>query len=145
MVGCRAFLQESSPTQGSNPLLSCLLHWQAGSLPRVIHGKPHPCYAIAQDSSQSGCVMELLSNEQLLAAWGFCSEGYWAHSLLLSSSNASTMQDLWLFAVCLHSHSAFIVNISLMFMILLPGCSVFSRFGEFEKPCCHRHCHFPRI
>ena len=35
-------------TQGSNPLLSCLLHWQAGSLPWVIPGKPHPCYAIAK-------------------------------------------------------------------------------------------------
>ena len=25
----------------SNPCLLCLLHWQAGSLPPVAHGKPH--------------------------------------------------------------------------------------------------------
>ena len=31
-VGCHALLQGIFPTQGSNPLLLCLLHWQAGSL-----------------------------------------------------------------------------------------------------------------
>ena len=30
-VGCQARLQGIFPTQGSNPCLSCLLHWQAGS------------------------------------------------------------------------------------------------------------------
>ena len=30
-VGCRALLQGIFPTQGSNPRLVCLLHWQAGS------------------------------------------------------------------------------------------------------------------
>ena len=32
-VGCHAFLQGMFPTQGSNPRLLCLLHWQANSLP----------------------------------------------------------------------------------------------------------------
>ena len=32
-VGCHALLQGIFPTQGSNPCLLCLLHWQAGSLP----------------------------------------------------------------------------------------------------------------
>ena len=32
-VGCCAFLQGIFLTQGSNPYLLCLLHWQAGSLP----------------------------------------------------------------------------------------------------------------
>ena len=32
-VGCHAFLQGIFPTQGSNPRLLCLLHWEAGSLP----------------------------------------------------------------------------------------------------------------
>ena len=32
-VGCHLFLQEISPTQGSNLGLLCLLHWQVGSLP----------------------------------------------------------------------------------------------------------------
>ena len=32
-VGCHALLQGIFPTQGSNPHLLRLLHWQAGSLP----------------------------------------------------------------------------------------------------------------
>ena len=32
-VGCYALLQGIFPTQGSNPCLSCLLHWQGGSSP----------------------------------------------------------------------------------------------------------------
>ena len=32
-VGCHFFLQGILPTQGSNPHLLCLLHWQADSLP----------------------------------------------------------------------------------------------------------------
>ena len=32
-VGCHALLQRIFPTQGSNPRLSCLLHWQVDSLP----------------------------------------------------------------------------------------------------------------
>ena len=32
-VGCHALLRGIFPTQRLNPRLSCLLHWQAGSLP----------------------------------------------------------------------------------------------------------------
>ena len=32
-VGCHDLLQEISLTQGLNPCLLCLLHWQVGSLP----------------------------------------------------------------------------------------------------------------
>ena len=32
-VGCHALLQGTFPTQGLNPHLLCLLHWQVGSLP----------------------------------------------------------------------------------------------------------------
>ena len=39
-VGCHALLQGIFPTQGSNPSLLCLLHWQEGSLPLVPPGKP---------------------------------------------------------------------------------------------------------
>ena len=38
-VDCRALLQGIFLTQGSNPRLLCLLHWQAGSLPLVSAGK----------------------------------------------------------------------------------------------------------
>ena len=40
-VGCHALLQRIFPTQGSNPHLLRLLHWQAGSLPLMPPGK---CY-----------------------------------------------------------------------------------------------------
>ena len=38
-VGCHALLQGIFLTQGSNPHLLCLLHWQAGSLPHL--GSPN--------------------------------------------------------------------------------------------------------
>ena len=39
-VSCPALLQGIFPTQGSNPHLLCLLHWQEGSLPLAPLGKP---------------------------------------------------------------------------------------------------------
>ena len=36
-MGCHALLQGIFPTQGLNPHL---LHWQAGSLPLALPGKP---------------------------------------------------------------------------------------------------------
>ena len=39
-VGCFALLQGIFPTQGSNPYLLCLLHWQADSLPLAPPGEP---------------------------------------------------------------------------------------------------------
>ena len=39
-VGCHFPLQGIFPTQGYNPRLLCLLHWQAGSLPLAPPGKP---------------------------------------------------------------------------------------------------------
>ena len=39
-VDCHGFLQGIFPTQGSNPHLLCLLHWQAGSLPLAPRGTP---------------------------------------------------------------------------------------------------------
>ena len=39
-VGCHAILQGIFPTQGLNPRLLRLLHWQVGSLPLAPPGKP---------------------------------------------------------------------------------------------------------
>ena len=38
--GLPCLIQGIFPTQGSNPCLSCLLHWQAGSLPLGHLGSP---------------------------------------------------------------------------------------------------------
>ena len=40
-VGCHALLWRIFPTQGLNPHLLCLLHWQKGSLPLAPPGKPY--------------------------------------------------------------------------------------------------------
>ena len=40
-VGCHALLQRMFPSQGLNPQLLCLLHWQGSSLPLVPLGKLH--------------------------------------------------------------------------------------------------------
>ena len=42
-VGCHVLLQGIFLTQGSNPCLLHLLHWQAGSLPLAPPGKPMLC------------------------------------------------------------------------------------------------------
>ena len=39
-MGCHAILQGIFPTQGSNPSVLGLLHWQVGSLPLTPSGKP---------------------------------------------------------------------------------------------------------
>ena len=39
-VTCHTLLQGIFPTQGSNPHLSCLLHWEEGSLLLVLPGEP---------------------------------------------------------------------------------------------------------
>ena len=39
--GLPCLLQGLFPTQGLNPYLLCLLHWQGGSLPLAPPGKPH--------------------------------------------------------------------------------------------------------
>ena len=46
-VGYHALLQGIFQTQGSNPILFGLLHWQAGSLPLAPPGKPKKLYSKA--------------------------------------------------------------------------------------------------
>ena len=45
LEGCRAPLRGIFPTQGSNPGLLHLLHWQEGSLPLASPGKPTWVYS----------------------------------------------------------------------------------------------------
>ena len=51
-VGYHALLQGIIPTQGSNPDLLRLLHWQAGSLPLVLPGKPSKLLTILHSPAQ---------------------------------------------------------------------------------------------
>ena len=67
--GCHALLQGIFPTQGSNPCLLYLLHWQAGSLPLASPGKPiwtcvynhilvfkYPCTPKEMGQGSRGCI-----------------------------------------------------------------------------------------
>ena len=68
-VGSHALLQGIFPTQGSNPRLPCLLHWQAGSLPPAPPQKPHflhTCLKKKIRSRQLGFKASSFQNSSLL-------------------------------------------------------------------------------
>ena len=58
-VGCHSLIQGIFSTQGSNPHLLCVLHWQAGSLPLAPPGKPsywkYPQYWLTVPSVTKVC------------------------------------------------------------------------------------------
>ena len=53
-LGCRALFQGIFLTQGLSPCLLHLLHWQAGSLPLVLPGKPRLQYKEEERRDPSG-------------------------------------------------------------------------------------------
>ena len=53
-MGCHALFQGIFPTQGSNPCLLCLLHWQASSLPLAPPGKSTTLYSACRRSTGKG-------------------------------------------------------------------------------------------
>ena len=55
-VGCHALVQGIFPTQGSNPRLLCLLHWQAGSLPLAGTWKLPKCPSTAEQTKKRWCL-----------------------------------------------------------------------------------------
>ena len=68
-VGCNALLQGTFLTQGSNPGLLCLLHWQVSSLPLSHLGSPGGVLGVDKNSSHvlSRCCyyLHLLGLERL--------------------------------------------------------------------------------
>ena len=63
--GYHFLFQGIFPTQGSNPCLLCLLHWQAGSLPLAPPGKPISWIAdiILLVTSMKGWCREIITCE----------------------------------------------------------------------------------
>ena len=59
-MGCHALLQGIFPTQGLNPCLSCLLHWQAGSSPLHHLGSPWGWFALVLIRSKTASILVLL-------------------------------------------------------------------------------------
>ena len=60
-VGSHSLLQGIFPTQGSNPCLLCLLHWQAGSLPAEPPEKPQILKYWLHTPGQSQCWLPFLA------------------------------------------------------------------------------------
>ena len=95
-VGFHDFLQGIVPTQGSNPCLLHILHWQADSWPLVPPGKPVGTAACSTACMYSSCMYSCF-----LCSWvhegsrligcqrSSCSEAvdvkHWWHSSLLQS------------------------------------------------------------
>ena len=67
-VGCHFLLQGIFPTQGSNPHLLCLLHWQAGSLPLA------PQYSLTGLSAMMEMVLVLSSTVATSCMYGLGAE-----------------------------------------------------------------------
>ena len=64
-VGCHNLLQGILPTQGLNPCLLCLLHWQVGSCHQ--HHMGSPCSMVAIDNNTVLYTCDLLSELQILS------------------------------------------------------------------------------
>ena len=58
-VGFHVLLQGIFPTQGSNPRLLCLMHWQAGSLPLVPPEKPKKKIILFKSKGPDGISSEV--------------------------------------------------------------------------------------
>ena len=71
-VGCHALLQGIFPTQGLEPHLFSLLHWQVGSLPLAPPGKPLPPLSDPPISSQCLPLAALLQSHKARGS-GQCS------------------------------------------------------------------------
>ena len=94
-MGCHALLQGIFPTQGLNPPLLLLLHWQAGSLPLVPPGKLLPKVRLFPLIQFATCVLPfqvLLCRSAALGSTGLFllltwhSIALWSCSLCLSFS-----------------------------------------------------------
>ena len=73
-VGCRALLQGIFPTQGSNPHLLRILHWQAGSLPLAPPGKSNTSLQI------DGEIMETVTDFIFLGSKS-TTDAEWGHEI----------------------------------------------------------------
>ena len=93
------FLQGIFPTQGFNPHLLCLLHWQAGSLPLAPPGKPKVCldnyikgFPGGSDGKESACN---LGDSGSIAGSGRSPEGGHGNPLQYSCLEKSMDRGAW--------------------------------------------------
>ena len=68
-VGCHAFLQRIFSTQGSNPPLLSLLHWQAASLSLAPPGKPLLGKTCLDKSDFTSLLSQVIPVTAMLASW----------------------------------------------------------------------------
>ena len=84
-MGCHFILQGIFPTQGSNPHLLCLLHWQVESLPLVPQDQRPPMDSAPNTPRIWFWVhfthLSLLPGTQQLRLWPLPAEGCWGRNL----------------------------------------------------------------
>ena len=68
-MGCPAFLQGIFPTQGLILALSCLLHWQVGSLPLLL---------LSRFSRVRLCATPQMAAHQAPPSLGFSRQEHWS-------------------------------------------------------------------
>ena len=117
-VGCHFLLQWIFPTQGSNLHLLCLLHWQAGSLPRAPPGKPYtyPYLAISQFTS-----VQSLGRIQL-----FATPRTAARQASLSITNSQSLLKLMSIESVMLSNHLILCHPLLLPLSIFPSIRVFS-------------------
>ena len=77
-VGCHTLLQGIFLTQGLNPCLLCLLHWQVGCLPLAPPGKPHRDLIVKSLSRVWLFATPWTVTYQVPLSMGFSRQEYWS-------------------------------------------------------------------
>ena len=102
LVGCHFLFQGISPTQGLNPHLLCLLHWQAISLPSVPPGSPcdggylqlySKCHSLEGPLSQSLWVFSQPTELPDLHAWSLSSSSCPRGTLLIKGRSRAKFRS----------------------------------------------------
>ena len=98
-VGCHALFQGIFLTQGSNPHLLRLLHWQMGSLPLAPPGKPQYVTPISSPPHPQVCLANTSLFSVLVSLSLFCRYIHLCH-ILDSMYKLYHMVFIFLFLIC---------------------------------------------
>ena len=92
-VGCHFLFQGIFSTQGLNPGLLCLLHWQAGSLPLAATWEAHTKYVINWVTRKiTWGLLEIM--EEAVSGSSYCPLGWWPKGQRLGLLNQISTRGL---------------------------------------------------
>ena len=90
-MGCHSLLQGIFPTQGLNPHHLRLLHWQAGSLPLALPGKPKILY---DPPSRVMKIKTKINKRDLIKLKSFCTAKETINKVKKIIANETTDKEL---------------------------------------------------